>query len=136
MSYNSQRGANDEELDMTNQTPRTAQSPSITPSEVNPAHESAGLRFDFEAYKKYVTDFDLTEKQQCELLAAIWVIVVNYVNFGFGVHPTQQIVSDENALVVDSPAMLASPDIQFTHSEHDATQTQFVGREDRFNEPI
>lgn len=47
------------------------------------------LRFDVEEYRHHLSDSDLTEAQQTELLAAIWQIMVSFADLGFGLDPVR-----------------------------------------------
>ncbi len=48
------------------------------------------LTFDAQEYWHFVEDYDMTDKAKHKLLEAIWSIVVEFVDIGFGVHPIQQ----------------------------------------------
>lgn len=50
------------------------------------------LHFDPAEYQRFVEDSDLTPAQQRELLEALWVIIVGFVDLGFGIHPVQQVL--------------------------------------------
>lgn len=50
------------------------------------------LAFDPGDFMQFVVDEELTEQQARTLLAAIWEVVVAFVDLGFGVHPVQQAV--------------------------------------------
>ncbi|MFH1555502.1 MAG: hypothetical protein ABII76_11630 [Pseudomonadota bacterium] len=73
------------------------------------------LVFDPAEYRKFVEDSDLTDAQQQELLGALWVIIVGFVDLGFHIHPVQQALDaregDVNktqvALAADSPPMVS-----------------------------
>ena len=45
---------------------------------------------DFERYKHFLDDHDLTEDQKRDFLQAVWTIVSEFVALGFGEHPVQQ----------------------------------------------
>ncbi len=51
------------------------------------------LSIDYEKYEHYLEDYDLTEAQKQEFLQALWNIIVNFVDLGFGVHPVQQAIA-------------------------------------------
>lgn len=48
------------------------------------------VEIDYERYEQYFEDSDLTDDQKREFIAALWSIIVNFVDLGFGVHPAQQ----------------------------------------------
>ena len=48
------------------------------------------ITVDYERYAHFLEDADLTEDQKREFLQALWSIIVNFVDLGFGVHPLQQ----------------------------------------------
>lgn len=48
------------------------------------------LTFDADDYREYVQDMDLTEKQEQELLQALWSIIVQFVDLGFGIESVQR----------------------------------------------
>jgi hypothetical protein len=47
--------------------------------------------FNRDEYKVLIEEFDLTDDQKQDFLNAIWEITTAFVDFGFGIHPTQQI---------------------------------------------
>lgn len=67
------------------------------------------LRFDVDEYRKYIEDEDLTEAQAEELLGAIWLIMVSFVDLGFGIHPVQHAMDErQKMLATDSSRGLDS----------------------------
>jgi hypothetical protein len=71
------------------------------------------LQFDSDGYLQYVQDHDLNEEQAIELLGAIWLVVVNFVDLGFGLHPVQQVHDVRNCetmLEADSDIMIICDD--------------------------
>ena len=48
------------------------------------------LTLDVSLYEDYLENGDLTEEQKREFLEALWVIIVGFVDLGFGIHPVQQ----------------------------------------------
>lgn len=69
---------------MTEQTP---------PPNDNPASadkSSRRIEFDYERYAHHLDELDLTEDQAREILTALWEIMVQCVDLGFGIHPIQQ----------------------------------------------
>jgi len=55
------------------------------------------LTFDIEEFQHHLDGSDLTETEKEELLKTLWEIICEFVLFGFGVHPVQQIKSTDNA---------------------------------------
>lgn len=74
------------------------------------------IEVDYERYAHFLDDSDLSEDQKREFLQALWTIIVNFVDLGFGVHPLQQ--AGQNAgqeacgqvdeIVPESPAECAN----------------------------
>ena len=48
------------------------------------------LTLDVDRYQKYLDDADLSDAQKQDVLEALWSIIVNFVDLGFGVHPVQR----------------------------------------------
>lgn len=46
---------------------------------------------DYERYKHFLEGADLTDDQKKEFLEALWSIIVQFVSYGFGVHPLQDV---------------------------------------------
>ncbi len=51
------------------------------------------LSIDCAKYEHYLEDSNLTEGQKQEFLQALWNIIVNFVDLGFGVHPVQRAIA-------------------------------------------
>ena len=49
------------------------------------------LTVDLEKYQNYLDDSDMSPSQKQAYLEAIWVVIVSFVEFGFGVHPAQEV---------------------------------------------
>lgn len=49
---------------------------------------------DIEKYRPYIAEFDLSEKEQIELLEALWFIMKSFVEFGFGLDSIQTLLPD------------------------------------------
>ena len=47
------------------------------------------ITVDYEKYAHLLDDPDLSEDQKREFLQAVWNIITNFVDLGFGVHPVQ-----------------------------------------------
>lgn len=52
--------------------------------------ETPPLRLNPEDYEQQLAAFDLTETEKEDLLEALFQIIVNFVDLGFGIHPIQQ----------------------------------------------
>lgn len=48
------------------------------------------IAVDYDRYAHFLKNSDGTEEQKREFLQALWSIMVNFVDLGFGVHPLQQ----------------------------------------------
>ena len=60
-----------------------------TPRQTEPMAYSP-LHFDFKTYTHHLTELDLTEQQQRDLLEALFQIMKGFVDLGFNMHPVQQ----------------------------------------------
>lgn len=60
------------------------------PPEFNPETAPPSLTIDWDAYLPFFEDEDISEADKHELIEALWSIVINFVDLGFGVHPIQQ----------------------------------------------
>ena len=48
------------------------------------------MPLDIEKYRLYVSQFDLSEQEQTELIQTVWTILESFVDQAFGRHPHQQ----------------------------------------------
>ena len=48
------------------------------------------MSLDVEKYGHYVSQFDLSEQEQTELIQTVWTILESFVDQAFGRHPHQQ----------------------------------------------
>ena len=48
------------------------------------------IEVDVERYQHLLDNPDLTEEQKAQMLEALWSIIVNFVELGWGVHPMQK----------------------------------------------
>ncbi len=48
------------------------------------------MPLDIEKYRHLVSQFDLSEQEQKELIQIVWTILENFVDQAFGRHPHQQ----------------------------------------------
>ncbi len=67
------------------------------PNQEKPADNIQGtikqpsLTIDYALYEKYLNEADMTDTQKREFLDALWLVIVAFVDLGFGVHPLQQV---------------------------------------------
>lgn len=54
-----------------------------------PAKPSLGI--DAEYYQSFLDDYDIPDAQKRELIEALWAIIVQFIDLGFGVHPITSI---------------------------------------------
>ncbi|EDQ31804.1 hypothetical protein HPDFL43_21874 [Hoeflea phototrophica DFL-43] len=54
---------------------------------VAPAPAKPSLGIDAEYYQSFLDDYDIPEAQKRELIEALWAIIVQFIDLGFGVHP-------------------------------------------------
>jgi hypothetical protein len=52
------------------------------------------IALDVSLYDAYLRDSGLSEEQTREFLEALWIIIVGFVDLGFGIHPVQQVLND------------------------------------------
>lgn len=57
--------------------------------------EKRVVTVDVKRYEHLLDDPSLTEAQKEEVLQAVWMIVLSFVDLGFNVHPVQQAKPDE-----------------------------------------
>ena len=60
------------------------------------------LLVDVERYQAYLDGADMTEAQKAEFLQSLWMIVVSFVELGFGVHPLQDACGKDPEIGSDS----------------------------------
>lgn len=44
---------------------------------------------ELEQYRAYTKNFDISDEEKDELIMAVWVIMGEFVDLAFGVHPVQ-----------------------------------------------
>lgn len=52
---------------------------------------SPRLEIDYDLYAEMLKDSDMTDAQKREFLGALWQVIINFVDLGFGVHPLQSV---------------------------------------------
>ena len=58
---------------------------------------SGQFEIDFEKYLELTREFDATEEQQRELIAALWQIMMAFMDFKYGIHPVQSAMREGSA---------------------------------------
>jgi hypothetical protein len=53
------------------------------------------MTVDVERYQAYLDGSNMSETEKEEFLQALWKIIVNFVELGFGVHPLQEVCGKE-----------------------------------------
>jgi len=95
------------------------------------------ITVDYEKYAPLLDDPDLSEGQKREFLQALWNIITNFVDLGFGVHPVQlacresknscgESINNLGEDTVPADNALDSPDTNRTErsANHRANKTQ------------
>ena len=69
------------------------------------------LRFDPEAYAKYIAELDLSEDEKYSLMRTVWDLMVMFVDAGFGIDaPTLASKNAENAAASSTKSALPKPE--------------------------
>ncbi|MEZ5813853.1 MAG: hypothetical protein R3E13_03910 [Alphaproteobacteria bacterium] len=80
-----------------------------TDNEVTTKDAATPLKFERDNYRHHLDGFDLTRKQQNELLESLWAIMSTLVDIGWGVDTVQILLPDLFAEVApDSEKLLES----------------------------
>lgn len=98
-------------------------------TQTTPAPEYAGLRFDADAYRDYVSDMGLTLSQQNELLEAVWTVVVGVVDLRYNLLGPE-FKGGEIPLAADSPAMISLLTSEKENRNGAAIDSLAAGKED------
>ncbi len=73
-----------------------------TPCQAQNTGRPLSVGIDVEKYQSYLDDVDLSDEQKKELLEALWMIMRTFIDIGFGLHPLQQVLpEDEQNVGVD-----------------------------------
>ena len=91
------------------------------------------LSIDWEVYAQYLDESDLSEAQKRELVEALWSIVVNFVDLGFGIAPTQAAMG---AAQLDAPKSKSTKQAFKESCAQDAPikkETQPARKENRYD---
>lgn len=80
------------------------------------ARPRPSVEIDTAKYQKYLDDPSLNDAQREEVIRALWSIMIIFVDLGFGVHPAQQVLEQEDdskaALVLDEGEKIDSNGIK------------------------
>lgn len=57
--------------------------------DINPVSDPRVVTVDVERYQHFLDESDLTDDEKQQVMQALWGIIVNFVDLGFGVHPVQ-----------------------------------------------
>lgn len=83
--------------------------PPQIPSEVTPPR--LALTLDMEKYLGQLEDWDISEEQKEQFIAALWSLLVSIAEIGFEIHPVQQAQKPCGKLKNNLPnAALTAPD--------------------------
>ena len=66
-------------------------------ADIDPAEgvvKRPALTLDVALYEQYLEGEDLTDAEKHQFLEALWTIVVQFVDLGFGIHPLQSVHSE------------------------------------------
>lgn len=81
------------------------------------------LKVDIERYQSYLDNADLTPVQKEEFLQAMWLIMMSFVEMGFGVHPLQEVCGKDGQS--DTQSALGAPDaLQSSHPKDDEKEQE------------
>lgn len=103
---------------MTDHQFSAARSPlSPTTPEAGVESHAPALKFDASVYRHFLEESGWTEAQKDEFTEALWLFMVNCVDFGFNLHPLQQVINCSETLELESPPVVFSDDISNTTNE-------------------
>ena len=95
--------------------------PPPDPKDVTNATARPAVQFDWEDWREYLEDSDISDDQKRELIETLWAIVTGFVDLGFGLNPTQQICGEVIDLkAVLEAAVLSSDDTHTKDEQEDA----------------
>ena len=66
------------------------------------------IKVDVERYQAYLDRTDMTDAQKEDFLQAMWLVIVSFVELGFGVHPLQEVCGKDAG--IDTQSADAGPD--------------------------
>ncbi|MEO1537897.1 MAG: hypothetical protein AAFR73_09215 [Pseudomonadota bacterium] len=74
------------------------------------------LTVDVEKYQEFLDGSDMTDAQKEEFLQALWSIIVNFVDLGFGVHSLQEVCGKATQHAANS-AVDGSDEVNSDHKQ-------------------
>lgn len=60
----------------------------------NDPPKALALKLDVEKYLGQLKDWDVSEKQKSEFIAALWRLLLSFAELGFEIHPAQYVQKD------------------------------------------
>lgn len=60
------------------------------------------IKVDVERYQAYLDGTNMTDAQKEEFLQAIWLVMISFVEWGFEVHPVQEVCGKETQSTTQS----------------------------------
>lgn len=80
--------------------------PAVCTNEEPVASKAKSIEIDVERYQAVLDEMDGMPEQKEALIRALWSVIVNFVDLGFGVHPVQQVCGQPHKGLAQS----ANPD--------------------------
>lgn len=83
-----------------------------------PPNTPLTIEFDVDEFRHHVEELELSEEQERELLTALWNIIVQFVDLGFGVHPVQRAraTCGKDQKTRRNATLCSDPAVSFKHS--------------------
>lgn len=75
--------------------------------------------FDTEYYQSFLDDYDIPEDQKRELIEALWAIIAQLIDLGFGVHPINSVQDERQTDETLSALKAIAQDFATENFEHD-----------------
>lgn len=79
------------------------------------------LGIDWEFYQEYLKTSDLSETDKRALIETLWLVVMAFVDLGFGTHPVQQVGSPDCGQKQDLAKFIAADRAKMLHSKPSLT---------------
>lgn len=90
------------------------------------------ITIDYALYDQYLQDPSLTPEQRQEFIDTLWKLMVSFVDLGFGIHPLQQVTTDnceQNAIPAEFLKIEASDVLPLENSPTTSFKTATDGNE-------
>lgn len=100
-------------------TKNDALTPDLTAQVMEGLSKRPVIAVDYDRYAHFLEHSDGTEEQKLEFLQAVWSIIVNIVDLGFGVHPLQQACGQVESIGRNAPS--SGPDALYL-KDHSITE--------------